>query len=67
MVSRKTRNCIRLVDGMHVVVHQCAANPSGGADKQAMGKTRGSRNFKIKALTDGQRLAANLLLIAEQA
>lgn len=66
-VSRKTKNRIRLVDGTHVVVHQCAANPAGGADKQAMGKTRGGRNTKIMALTDGRGLAVNLLLIAGQA
>ncbi len=67
LVSRKTRNRIRLVDGTHVVVHQCAANPAGGTDKQAMGKTRGGRNTKIMALTDGRGLAVNLLLIAGQA
>ena len=66
-VSRKTRNRIRLVDGTHVVVHQCAVNPAGGSDKQAMGKTRGGRNTKIMALTDGRGLAVNLLLIAGQA
>ena len=66
-VSRKTKNRIRMVDGTHVVFHQCAANPVGGADKQAMGKTRGNRNNKIMALTDGRGLAVNLLLIPGQA
>lgn len=58
---------IRLVDGTHVVVHQCAANPAGGAQKQAMGRTRGGRNTKIMALTDGRGLPVKLLLIEGQA
>jgi len=53
-IGAKSR--IRLVDGTHVVVHQCAANPAGGAQKQAMGRTRGGRNNKIMALTDGRGL-----------
>jgi transposase len=58
---------IRLVDGTHVVVHQCAANPAGGAQKQAMGRTRGGRNTKIMALTDGRGLPVKLSLIEGQA
>jgi transposase len=50
-----------------VVVHQCAANPAGGAQKQAMGRTRGGRNTKIMALTDGRGLPVKLLLIEGQA
>ena len=42
-----------LVDGTHVVAHQSAANPVGGAEAQAMGKTRGGRNSKVMALTCG--------------
>ncbi|WP_395719768.1 IS5 family transposase [Prosthecobacter sp.] len=58
---------IRLVDGTHVLVDQCAANPAGGARKQAMGRTRGGRNTKIMALTDGRGLPVRLLLIEGQA
>ena len=43
---RKIKSRIRLVDGTHVRVYQCAANPKGGAASQAMGKTRGGRNTK---------------------
>jgi transposase len=64
---RKCRNKIRLIDGTHVAVHQCAANPAGGADKQAMGRTRGGRNTKIMAATDGRGLAVSLLLVEGQA
>jgi len=46
-----------------VVVHQCAANPARGAQKQAMGRTRDGRSTKITALTDGRGLPVKLLLI----
>ncbi len=55
-----------MVDGTHVVVHQCAANPARGAQKQAMGRPRGGRNTKIMALTDGRGLPVKLLLIEGQ-
>ena len=66
-MARKVRNRIRLVDGMHVRVHQCAANPKGGAAAQAMGKTRRGRNSKIMALTDVRGLPVKLSLIEGQA
>lgn len=66
-VARKAKSRIRLVDGTHVRVHQCAANPRGGADSQAMGKTRGGRNTKIMALTDRRGLPVRLSLIPGQA
>jgi len=58
---------IRLVEGTHVVVHQCAANPAGVAQKQAMGRMRGGSNTKIIALTDDRGLPMKLLLIECQA
>jgi len=66
-LAKKSKSRIRLVDGTHVVVHQCAANPAGGAARQAMGRTRGGRNTKIMALTNGQGLPVKLLLIEGQA
>jgi hypothetical protein len=58
---------IRLIHGTHVVVHQCAANPAGGAQKQAMCRTLGGHNTKIMALADGRGLPVKLLLIEGQA
>lgn len=66
-LARKVKSRIRLVDGTHVRVHQCAANPKGGAAAQAMGKTRGGRNTKIMALTDVRGLPVKLALIEGQA
>lgn len=66
-LARKARSKVRLVDGTHVVVHQCAANPVGGAAAQAMGRTRGGRNTKIMAATEGRGLPVKLLLVEGQA
>lgn len=66
-VSRKSRGRVRLVDGTHIRVHQCAANPPGGAALQAMGKTRGGRNTKLMALTDAQGRAMCVALVEGQA
>jgi transposase len=67
LLASKARSRVRLIDGTHVLVHQCAANPAGGAAAQAMGKTRGGRNTKIMAATDGRGLPVNLLLVEGQA
>lgn len=64
--ARKVRGRVRLVDGTHVLVHQCAANPAGEAD-QAMGKTRGGRNTKLMALTDVQGRLMSAALVEGQA
>lgn len=66
-LAKKTRSKVRLIDGTHVVVHQSGANPAGGAAAQAMGRTRGGRNTKIMAATDGRGLAVSLLLVEGQA
>lgn len=66
-LARRTKGRVRLVDGTHIKVHQCAANPIGGADAQAMGKTRGGRNTKIMCLSDSSGCALALRLVPGQA
>ncbi|MBL9178215.1 MAG: transposase [Verrucomicrobiaceae bacterium] len=51
----------------HILVHQSAANPKGGAAAQAMGKTRGGRNTKLMALTDRHGCLMSFLLVEGQA
>ena len=63
---RKVKSAVVLVDGTHVVAHQSAANPAGGAAAQAMGKTRGGRNTKVMALTDRQGRLLNFVLAEGQ-
>lgn len=65
--SRRVRGRVRLVDGTHILVHQCAANPVGGAAAQAMGKTRGGRNTKLMALSDAKGRLVSAALIEGQA
>lgn len=65
--ARKSRGALRLVDGTHIAVHQCAANPAGGAAAQAMGKTRGGRNTKLMALANSRGQLMSAVLIEGQA
>ena len=65
--ARKVRGRVRLVDGTHILVHQCAANPAGGAAAQAMGKTRGGRNTKLMALNEAKGRLLSAALIEGQA
>ena len=65
--ARRVRGLVRLVDGTHILVHQCAANPAGGATRQAMGKTRGGRNTKLMALCDARGRLVSAALIEGQA
>lgn len=64
---KKVKSKVRLVDGTHVRVHQSGANPAGGAEHQAMGKTRGGRNTKIMCLSDGHGRALAIHLVEGQA
>lgn len=65
--AKKSRGAVRLVDGTHVRVHQCAANPAGGAAAQAMGKTRGGRNTKLMVLADSRGRMLRLAAVEGQA
>jgi transposase len=67
LCAKKSRGKVRLVDGTHVRAHQCAANPTGGAAAQAMGKTRGGRNTKLMVMTNKKGLMMNVIAIEGQA
>lgn len=66
-IVKRSGSRVRLVDGTHMVAHQSAANPRGGAQAQAMGKTRGGRNTKLMVVTDLQGRALSMKLIPGQA
>lgn len=38
--AKKVRGRVVLVDGTHILAHQSAANPAGGAAEQAMGRAQ---------------------------
>ena len=65
--SRRVRGRVRLVDGTHILAHQCAAKPVSGAAAQAMGKSRGGRNTKLMALSDATGGLVSASLIEGQA
>src|SRR5262245_55126039 len=44
---------IRFIDSTHIKVHQDGANPAGGQQNQALGRTKGGLNCKVTAWVDG--------------
>jgi len=48
----KAKGKTRFLDATHVKVHQDAANPAGGQQNQAIGRTKGGLNSKVTALVD---------------
>jgi len=64
MLSAEPCGSIRSVDCTHIKVHQDASNAAGGADAQAVGKTKGGSNTKLAAVVDGLGRATGLRLAA---
>ena len=62
VVSCSARGSSRFADSTHVKVHQHAANPAGGAEAQAIGKTKGGLNTKLTALVDSFGRAVSMSL-----
>lgn len=54
LLSRHAVGRVRFVDGSHIKLHQFGANPAGGQDAQAIGRTKGGLNTKLCALVEGQ-------------
>ena len=66
MVAKGAKGKARYIDGTHIRVHQAGANPAGGAQAQAMGKTKGGRNSKLKLMVDLQGRPIAMLLVPGQ-
>lgn len=62
LVSADPCGTIRSVDCTHIKVHQDASNAAGGADAQAIGRTKGGPNTKVAAVVDGLGRATGLSL-----
>jgi transposase len=58
---------LRFLDSSHVKVHAHGANPAGGQEAQAMGRTKGGLNTKIHALVDNCGRPVSVVLSAGQA
>jgi transposase len=61
-LCRKAWGQIRSVDCSHIKVHGAGANPAGGQEGQAMGKTKGGLNTKLSAVVDAMGRAVGLCL-----
>lgn len=57
-----TAGRLRFIDSTYVRLHQSGANPAGGQQVQAMGRSRGGLTTKIHALVDGKGRPVHLLL-----
>lgn len=53
----------RVIDGTHIKVHQDACHFFETPEKQGFGKTKGGRNSKLNAVTNGQGKLVNLKLV----
>lgn len=62
LLAEGAKGVLRHLDATHIKVHQDAANPAGGQQNQAMGRTKGGLNTKITALVDGKGRALQLTL-----
>lgn len=66
VLAQRAKGALRHVDASHIKVHQDAANPAGGQQNQAMGRTKGGLNTKLTALVDGKGRALELTLAPGQ-
>lgn len=58
------RDEFKVVDGTHVKVHQDACYFLSSPEKQRFGKTKGGRNSKINAVTNGSGKLLDFALVA---
>jgi len=54
---------IRVIDGTHIKVHQDACHFGDSPENQGFGKTKGGRNSKLNALTNGKGKLVRLKLV----
>lgn len=53
----------KIIDGSHIKVHQDACHNASTYEEQGFGKTKGGRNTKINAVTNGAGKLLNFVLI----
>jgi transposase len=66
LCTAAAKGALRHLDATHIKVHQDAANPAGGQQKQAIGRTKGGWNTKLTALVDTHGRALQLALAPGQ-
>jgi transposase len=61
-LGHEVAGTLRFLDSTHVKVHCDGANPAGGQEGQAMGRTKGGLNTKIHAVVDNKARAVAVAL-----
>ena len=59
----RNRDDFKVIDGSHIKVHQDACHDSSQYEEQGFGKTKGGRNTKVNAVTNGAGRLLDLVLI----
>lgn len=67
VLAQSATGVLRAVDSTFVKVHQHGANPRGGQEANAIGRTKGGLNTKLHAVVDGKGRLINFVLTAGQA
>ncbi len=65
-VSARANGALRHLDCSHIKLHQHGANPPGGQEAQAIGRTKGGINTKLAAVVDARGRAVGLCLAPGQ-
>ena len=66
VLARSATGVLRAVDATFVKVHQHGANPVGGQEAHAIGRTKGGLNTKLHAVVDGSGRALAFILTPGQ-
>jgi transposase len=66
VLAQSAKGVLRAVDATFVKVHQHGANPSGGQEAHAIGRTKGGLNTKLHAVVDGAGRLITFVLTAGQ-
>jgi transposase len=66
MLAEQAHGTLECLDATHIKVHQDAANPQGGQQNQAIGRTKGGLNTKLTARVDAKGRALQLSLAPGQ-
>jgi transposase len=64
--ARQATGELRHLDCSHLKLHQHGANPAGGQELQAIGRTKGGLNTKLAAVVEGRGRAVALSLAPGQ-
>jgi transposase len=66
VVAQSATGVLRAVDATFLKVHQHGANPVGGQEAHAIGRTKGGLNTKLHAVVDGRGRVITFMLTAGQ-